>query len=695
LILLPAFFLASCAGQTGSAGNGSVTGNVTVASVTVAPQAATVPTGGSTQFVATVQNSSSTLVQWEVNRVPGGSDTTGWINSSGVYQAPASVPNVSVEVAAVLQADARLFGSATVTILEPISVSPRQAALTTSQTVQLQATGLSAGTGGVTWSADGGTITEAGLYTPTGPGTFTVTATSKTDASNVAQATVYVTDLEGQYSWRNDPALTGQNTKELALSPATLASGSFGKISSCAVDGQVHAQPLYAANLSDGSGVRNVLYVATEHNSVYAFDADAIPCQQIWKTSFLDEVTDTTSVPGGDIPGNEIMPEVGISGTPVIDRASNTPYVVAKTKQSGPSGPQYVQRLHALDLVTGAEKLGGPVVISASAAGTGDGSSGGPVPFVAFDPLTQSQRAALLLRDGKLYVTFGGRGSGNFYHGWLLIYDATTLAQVGVFNSTPNGSRGGFSENGAGVSADDAGNVFAATGHGTFNSSLSVLNFAQTLLKLPLDIANLATYTFTPPNQIVLTDNNHSLGSSGVVILPEQAPNPRLAVVGASDGTLYLLNRDNLGGFSSSGIVKSLNVGNGIHGTPAYWQDRLYVAAAGEPLKAYSLSGGTLASMPSAQSNSAIGGLGASPTVSSSAGSGGIVWVVDTGGANSGAPAILRVFDATDVSRELYNSGSKPGDAAGPAATLAVPTVVNGKVYVGTQNEVTVYGLLP
>jgi hypothetical protein len=669
-----------------------------VVSIVVAPQAAVVPTGGSAQFAATVQNSSGAQIQWEVNHVPGGNSAMGTINSAGLYQAPASVPSDPVEVAAVLQANTNLFGSANVTVLAPISVAPRLAALTTSQTLQFQATGLSVGASGVTWAASGGTITADGLYSPTEPGIFTVTATSRADASAMASATVSVTGSAGQSSWRNDPGLTGQNRQELALNPAALASSSFGKVSSCAVDGQVHAQPLYAANLFDGNRVRNVLYVATEHDSVYAFDADSMPCQGIWKQSFLDEAAEISSVPGGDIPGNDITPEVGISGTPVIDRAGGTLYVLAKTKQSGPVGPQYLHQLHALDLATGAEKFGPPVTIMASAPGSGDG--GGSTNVVNFEPLSQNQRSALLLAGGRLYVTFSGRGKTGLYHGWLLVYDATTLAQVGAFNSTPNGSHGGFAETGAGASADAAGTIFAATGRGTFDASVSApfrTDFAQTVFSLQPNPSLIIADTFTPPNQFNLTLSGNDLGSSGVLVLPDQlgTPNPHLAVVGASDGTLYLLNRDALGGFSLSGVVKALSLGSGIYGTPAYWQNQIYVAAANQPLKAYSLTGGALADVPSSQSVTTIGGLGASPVVSSNAGSGGIVWVLDTGGADSGAPAILRAFDADDVSRELYNSASKPQNAAGPAAKLAVPTVVNGKVYVGTQNEVAVYGLLP
>jgi hypothetical protein len=670
--------------------------------VSVAPQAVVVPTSGTAQFVAKVENSTGSSVQWEVNHVAGGSAAMGTINSSGLYRAPASVPGTSVEVTAVLQADAQRFGSAGVTVVAPVSLSPRQAALTTAQTMQFQANGPAVAGAGITWSASGGTITASGLYTPPGTsGVYTVTVASTTDPTAGASATLYVTDFAGQSSWRNDSGLTGQNRQELALNPATLAAGSMGKVASCAVDGQVHAQPLYAANLSDGNRVRNVVYVATEHDSVYAFDADAVPCQQSWKRSFLDESSGVTSVPGSDIPGGDPSSEAGIAGTPVIDRASRTLYLIARTMEGASPGASYVQRLHALDIVTGAEKSGSPVVITASAPGNGDGANGSGA--VVFDPLIESQHSALLLLGGKLYATFGGHGEIASFHGWLLVYDAATLLQTGAFNSTPNGSHGGFAESGPGVSADASGSIFAASGQGLFDSIVSApfrKDFGQTVFKLqpnPLTI----TDTFTPANQFVLSASQVDVGSTGVLILPDQigAANPRLAIVGGSNGALYLLNRDNMGGYvappSADRVVQTLNLANGIYGTPAYWQNTVYVAAAGDALKAYPVNAGTLAATPSSQSSSSVGAPGSSPTVSSNGGSGGIVWVVDTSGADAGAPAVLRAFDATSLAREFYNSSRKSEDAAGPAARLAVPTVANGKVYVGTQNELTVYGLVP
>ena len=698
---LLAAFLSSCAGGTSGAG-APASPSVRVA---VSPATATVATSGSAQFSASVQNSSSAAVEWRVNRVPGGSGATGTITAAGLYRAPDIVPGMAVEITAVLQADANRFGSANVTVVLPLSVSPRQAALTTSQTIQFQAAGPGIDAAGVNWAASGGFVSSSGLYTPSVAGVHTVTATSRSDSAAGASATIYVTDFAGHSSWRNDPGLTGQNRQELALNPATLATGLFGKIFSCAVDGQAYAQPLYAANLAGGSQVRNVVYVATEHNSVYAFDADAIPCRQIWKKSFLDGATGVTPVPASDVLGSGISPEIGITGTPVMDRVSGTLYLVAGTKEASVSGlPIYLHRLHALDLVTGSEKFGGPVVISAIAPGDGDGSDG--TKQVPFDPLAENQLAALQLAGGKVYVAFGGHGQASLFHGWLLVYDAATLQQTGVFNTTPNGKRGGIGHNGAAPSVDAAGNVYVATSQGTFDANLTASfrkNFGQTLLRLqPSPILTIAD-TFTPFNHSSLSLNQTAFGSSGVLTLPEQvgALVPRLAVVGAENGVLYLVNRDDLGGFTASGpddaSVRTLNLARNIYGTPAYWQDTLYVAAAGDALKAFSLAGGMLAGAPSSQTSAIFASPGASPAVSSNGAGGGIVWVLDTSGADSdpAGPAVLRAYDAANLARELYSSAPKAEDAAGPAVRLAVPTVANGRVYVGTRNELNVYGLLP
>jgi hypothetical protein len=285
----------------------------------------------------------------------------------------------------------------------------------------------------------------------------------------------------------------------------------------------------------------------------------------------------------------------------------------------------------------------------------------------------------------------------------MLVYDAGTLAQVAVFNTSPNRVDGGLAETGAGAAADASGYLYAATGHGPFDATLSApfrKDFGQTLLKFQPNPNLAIADSFTPAAQSTLTGTLGDFGASGVLVLPDQigAANPRLALTAGGNGVLYLINRDSLGGYVSSGAdqaLKEVNLGRPVYGLPAYWQNTVYVAAAGDSLKAYSLSTGKLADAPGSQSAATIGTPGAAPVVSSNGGTGGIVWIIDSSGADAGAPAILRAFDATNLARELYNSATKALDAAGAAAKYAVPTVANGKVFVGTQSEVSVYGLQP
>lgn len=600
--------------------------------VTVLPPTVSLPVGGTQQFTAQVQNSSSG-VNWQVNGIANGNSSIGAINSSGLFTAPASVPSpATVTVRAVLQTDATVFGSA------------------------------------------GATVTPPAAFT-------------------------------GIYSWRNDSGLTGQNRQETALTPATVTPAKFGKLFACGVDGYVYAQPLYVPNVTiPGAGTHNVIYAATEHDSVYAFDADANPCQPpLWQASFLDPTAGATTVPSTDVGTTDITPEIGITGTPVIDPATGILYVSAETKEISGSSFVYVHRLHALDVLTGNEKPGSPIVIRASVAGAGDGTTGGQV---AFDALTANQRAALLLAAGNIYVAFASHADLDPYHGWLLAYAYTggALAQVAAFNTTPNGMRGGMWQSGAPPSADASGNIFAVTSNGTFDFSTPRSDYAETLLKLRIS-GSPASFsvadTFTPSNQIVLTANNTPLGSTGALLLPDQTgTHPHVALFGDLTGKLYVANRDNLGGFTSGGpdkILQTFNLPAEITSTPAYSSATaaIYVAAAYDHLKMFPFSGGTLAGSPSSQSAATFPFPGGSPAISSNGASGAVVWILDTSGFGAAppAPAVLRAYDAANLTSELYDSAQNSADGAGAAVKFTVPTVANGKVYVGTQNEISVYGL--
>jgi hypothetical protein len=576
-----------------------------------------------------------------------------------------------------------------------VSVSPAYASLTFTEPQQFTATVLNATNTNVTWTVDGiaagngtvGTIDANGLYTPPAQvGSHTVSATSVADTTASATAALDVTNYAGTFTYHNDNLRTGQNLGETVLTPANVNSAHFGKLFSYAVDGYIYAQPLYVANVAiPGQGFHNVVYVATEHNSVYAFDADNRTPQTLWHVSFLG--TGVTSVPSADTGTTDITPEVGITGTPVIDPASGTLYVVAKTKETGPA---YVLRLHALDITTGAEKFGGPVVITAMINGTGDGNDGaGHVPF---NSLRQSDRCALLLDHGIVYIASASHGDNDPYHGWVLGYDAGTLAQVAVFNATPNESRAGIWEAGNGPAADAAGNVYVSTGNGTFNASLGGTGYGDSFLKLAGGTLVLSDY-FTPFNQSTLEAIDADMGSSGPMLLPDQATGPAHLMVGFNKlGTLFLVDRDNMGHFNAAGdtqIVQEIGSAVGeAFATPAYFNGTIYIHAESDVLKAFTWNGTMLTASGQGLTTSAFPG--ATPVISANGTAHAIVWELQVDAFTRGGPAVLRAVDAANVANELYNSTlSGP---AGPAVKFSVPTVANGKVYVGTQTELDVYG---
>jgi len=701
--------------------------------ITISPANPTVVAGGSEQFTASVQNGPQPVI-WEVDGTPAGNSTVGFINSSGFYTAPASIPNSNmVTITATLQTDPSVFGSTNVTIVAPpvsLSISPATANVPGSQTLQFSAE-VQNSNAAVIWQVNGvnggnaadGMITPSGTYTATYSAptvssslTVNVTAVLQTAPPLSASAGVTIVPLNtftGVYSWRNDNGLTGQNTQETMLTPSSLSNTTgptFRKLFGCGVDGQIFAQPLYAANVTIANVTHDVVYVATEHDSVYAFDAHANSCQILWQVSFIDPAAGVTTVPTTDIPDqNDIVPEIGISGTPVIDPSTATLYVVSKTKTIV-SGPQvYSQKLHALDLTTGwvgglvgSEKFGGPAIVQA-------------VPG-AFDSLTENQRSALLLAGGNVYVALDSYGDTDPFHGWLFAYDAADLAKgpAATFNSTPNGSHGGIGESGAAPSSDVtpssnvSGNVFVVTSDGTPFDPNAGGDYPETLLKLQINTAATGftvASSFTPWNEATLNFSQKYFGSTGVLLLDSTASAVPLAIAGSEAGSLYVVNRNSLGGFTLGGpdkVVQTLSLGASIFGTPAYWaaNNTVYLAAAGDNLRALPLSSGILSSplcsQPSFCSADTFPFFGASPVISSNGSTAGIVWALDTSGYVTSSPAVLHAYDATNLARELYVSPSSTGGPAmpaGPAVKFAVPTVANGKVYIGTQNELSVFGL--
>jgi hypothetical protein len=488
----------------------------------------------------------------------------------------------------------------------------------------------------------------------------------------------------------NDNQRTGANLREIQLTPANVNSNRFGKLFVRSVDGYLYAQPLVVPELEIAGKLRNVVFLATEHNSVYAFDADDPK-----ETSPLWQVNLGTPVSSSEYSCLDLIPEDGITSTPVIDLASKTIYVSAKHKENG----VYAQTLHALDLTTGIDLLP-PVDAGGSVPGSGWGSPDGL--NVPFNAKVQLQRPALLLSGGQIYLSFGSHCDQGGYHGWLMAYDAKTLQQTAIWTTTPNGGQGSLWMSGQGPSADSAGNVYAVTANGDTNIDGTQLSEAFVKLSPSLNVLD----WFIPSDYQMLNDLDLDLGSDGILLVP----NSNLAISGGKEGVLYVVDRTNLGHYqngSDSQIVQSFKISQeNVHGTPIYFDDGsqewIYVWPEQTPLMAFRFQGNALDPNPSSQSpySAPTGMPGGFLSLSANGTQGGIVWAtlpLDKNANNATVTGIVRAFDATDVSKELWNSEQNPArDSAGNFAKFNPPTVVNGRLYVATfSNQLVVYGLLP
>jgi hypothetical protein len=703
--ILFSLILTGCGGQSSN-----VTAPKTLASIHVTANYSSIPEGATQQLSAT-----ATYTDGSVQQV---TDSVTWSSSNTAVATVGTSGLVKAQetgTVIITAGSGSLSSSANLTITEPIvlSIQPTSATLTIHQTQTFQAVLQHATDDTLDWDVDGvpggndtlGTISSSGVYTPppTG-GPHQVNVTSQQDTSKAATAQVVISDYPGTYTYHYDNARTGQNPNERILSPGNLDPAHFGKLFSYPVDGHIFAQPLYVEGVQiPGIGTRNVIYVATEHDSVYAFDADGKSPGQLWHVNFLDPQHGVNSVACPQEPESciSIGAEVGITSTPVIDPSSGTLYVCAFTNVNEYT---WVHKLHALDITTGAEKFGGPVLIQASISGSGYGSVNGTVAFQAY---YQLQRSGLLLLNGTVYIAFSSFGDSGPYHGWLLGYDAKTLQQVAVFNTTPDGYQGAIWQSGGAPAADADGNIFLATANGLFDASSGGRDYGDSVIKLGR-VGNdfiVADY-FTPFNQAILDVNDYDLGSGGVVLLPDQSgPLSHLLVSAGKEGRLYLLNRDNLGRFNASGdtqIMQSIPYAvSTFFSTPAYWQGNLYLVGPvhgfPEIMVHYKLSDGHLAL--ASQTSIQFDYPGGVPVISvEGSASNPILWLIESSGgiSYSATPAILHAFDANDLSRELYNT-TQAGkrDVLGPAVKFSVPTIANGKVYIGTRSEVDALGPLP
>ncbi len=495
-------------------------------------------------------------------------------------------------------------------------------------------------------------------------------------------------------TYKNDISRTGQNLAETLLTPANVNSTSFGLLRFLSTDGKVDAQPLYLSQLTVQGSAHNVVFVATENDTVYAFDADSGAV--LWQVSLLGS---------GEAPSDMVdscdqtTPTIGVTATPVIDRAAGahgTLFVAAMSKTTATA--TYHQRLHALDVTTGTESLNGPMEIAASYP-----IAGGSMTFA---PEAYEERAALLLSQGTIYTSFTSHCDVPPYSGWVIAYSESNLAQTAVFNAAPNSGGGGPSiwMSGGGPAADAAGNVYLLTANGAFETTLDANGFpdqsdyGNSFLKLASSGGTLSVADyFTMYNEVVESNSDQDLGSGGILLLPDltDATNTtrRLAVGAGKDGNLYVVDRDNMGKFNASAnnnwqvLIDAL--GGGIWSTPAYYSSTVYYGPNNGPLMAFSISNARLAAASSSATSFTYPGT--APAVSANGSTGGIVWAHE-----NASPAVLHAYDASDLTHELYNSSQAANgrDQFGAGNKFITPVIIGGKVFVGTQNGVAVFGLL-
>jgi hypothetical protein len=496
-------------------------------------------------------------------------------------------------------------------------------------------------------------------------------------------------------SSRNDTARTGQNPNEKILSTSTVKAGAFGKLFTRPVDGAVYAQPLYVGGVNG----KNLVYVATEHNTVYAFNADdkRATAAPIWQKSF------GTPLPSTDTRCNLLAPEIGITATPVIDLATKTMWFTTRNKEDG----RAIHRLHALDIATGLPRANSPVEIKATAPGTGATSENG---IITFDPLRQMQRPGLLKVDGRIYLGFASQCDVAPYHGWLMSYDATSLEQKSVLNTTPNGGEGGIWNGGVGLNADAAGDIYfpaadiypSAAAAGPFNGAG---NLGNSLVRVKDTATGFAVQTtFTPFDTRTFAPQDLSLGSMGGILIP----GTQLFVAGDKRGMIFVVDRKEMGGLAEQDgqvVQKFQGTARGMWGGAAYYKESkggiYYLWGPGDRLKAYAFDGAKFQLPPRVNPTTVAGYPGGALAVSSdgdSAGSG-ILWTVRSkrttpGLASIAGEGVVQAFEATDIQRELWSSDLQPTDAVGAIAKFAPPTIANGRVFIGTAaNQLVVYGL--
>ncbi len=707
-------FTLTCSGAGGRLASTPVTVTVTgggvraaapVVTLTAAPS--TVVSGGRSTLTWSSSNAATACMAsgaWAGAQATAGSFLTAAVTATATYSltcsnAAGTSPLASVTVT---------VGTATTTAL-----SPKIAAITLTRSQQFTSTLPGTTT---TWTVNGvvggtattGTISSAGLYTAgTAPGLYNITATSGTDATKSALGTVAVTDLTGIYSYHNDLARDGANLQEYALTTANVATD-FGKLGSCQVDGAVYAQPLWVANVTIGGAKHNVLYVATEHDGLFAFDADPVgnACVKLWSVNLIDAahggVAGESTVPNGPtvtppLIGNgdgDLQPEVGVTGTPVIDPATNILYVVTKSVVLGTANTFY-QRLHAVDITSGAEKAGSPIVISGSYTPAGGTA-------VTFDSQQHLQRTGLTFANGNVYVAFSAHEDKGPGYGWMMSYNysGTAFNQKNIINVAPVAGKAGIWMSGGAPAADASGNIYFITGNGPFDVNSGGTNYGNSMMKLSPTLGILGYYT--PSTEVANSLLDRDLGAGGAAImadLPEGNTVRHAMIFGGKESRLFVADRDNPGGYDANDSlrIQEIAFGDAIFATAALWNNHLYLAGNAGHLKSFSLDTASAQFTFTGQSVGTYGFPGATPSVSSAGTANGVVWTLDTGGAyctnqakanavgSKCSPGVLHAHDAGNLATELWNSSKTAADTAGYPIKFNVVTVANGHAYIGTR----------
>jgi Immunoglobulin domain len=702
---------------TSNAATLTVLSSASAPEITAQPASQTVTAGQTATFRVTATGTAPLTYQWQKNSASVAGAT------SATYTTPATTSADNSEryrVVITNSSGSATSNAATLTVTssasEPsITVQPANETVTAGHTATFSVTATGTAPLSYQWKKNGSSIAGATLQGYTTP----VTATSDSGAtfdvvvsnsvasvtSNMATLTVKGASTPPPPSavdvvtYHYDNLRTGQNIRETTLTTANVNSSKFGRLGSFSVDGKVDGQPLYLSNLSiPGKGTKNVLYVVTEHDSIYAFDADSVSGSTsafLWKVSALQSGESSSDDRGC----GQITPEIGITSTPVIDRTRNAIYIVSVSKDGDGN---YFHRIHALNLATGSELLGGPTTIAASYPGSGANSSNGNV---IFDPRAYNERAGLLQIGGTIYTSWGSHCDGGSYTSWVMSYNADTLKQSSVINLVPNGSEGGIWMSGAAPAADASGNIYLIVGNGDFDTTLNGSGFpanancgncyAKISSTAPLKLLDY----FTPQNTVSESSSDTDFGSGGPLLLPDVTDahgNTRHIAVGSGkDANIYVVDRDNMGKFNSGSdnIYQQLNgqLGGGMWAKPSYFNGTVYYGAVNDVVKAFQLTSGKLSTSPTSQGSHQFGYPGTTPSISANGTSNGIVWAVE-----NSSPAVLHGYDASNVGTELYNSNqASNGRDHFTGNKYITPVVVNGKVYVATPNSVAVFGLLP